>query len=86
MINFGAIVVVWFATRWPQDRTYWLAFLTGMLADLIFGNRLGVFAIFYLLITFFIILFRQRFQYNRFYLVLFLIFSQLFFYYARIFT
>lgn len=86
MINFGAIIVVWFAVRWPQEKAYWLAFLAGILADLAFGNRLGIFAIFYLVITFFIILFQRRFQYNRFYLVLFLIISQVFFYYARIFT
>ena len=86
MINFPAILVVWFATRWPQDKAYWLAFLTGMLADLTLGSRLGVFAISYLMITFLIILFRRRFQYNRFYLILFLIISQIFFYYARSFT
>lgn len=86
MINFGAIIVVWFAVRWPQDKAYWLAFLVGILADLTLGSRLGMFAISYLIISFLIILFRQKFQYNRFYLILFLVLSQLFFYYARIFT
>jgi len=86
MINFPAILVVWFAVRWPQDRAYWFAFLAGMLADLTLGSRLGTFAVFYLVTTFLIILFRRHFQYNRFYLILFLIISQVFFYYARSFT
>ncbi len=86
MINFSGIFVVWFAVRWPQGRAYWLAFLTGMFADLTLGSRLGMSAVFYLVITFLIIFFRRRFQYNRFYLILFLIISQIFFYYARSFT
>ncbi|MBI3558871.1 rod shape-determining protein MreD, partial [Candidatus Gottesmanbacteria bacterium] len=69
MINFGGIIVVWFAVRWPQEKAYWLAFLAGILADLTLGSRLGTFALFYSIITFLIILFRRRFQYNRFYLV-----------------
>ena len=87
MIDLGAVLIVWFATRWPAGRSYWLAFIVGLLQDLTAGYRLGFFATAYLLTVLLINLFRTKFQYNRFYLLLFVVVSQIIlFFYARAFA
>lgn len=75
-LHLPILVVIW-------ANSYVLAFVIGLLADLLLGNRLGVLAITYLLVTLFVSLLKTRFQFNWLWFILFAVASQLIFFYAR---
>lgn len=83
-LNLPVLVVVWVAGRRESARrSYWLAFGLGLLTDLLTGYQLGTMAAAYLLAAGLVYLFKSRFPLNPGVLVVFLIISQVVFYYAR---
>ncbi|MCL4398117.1 hypothetical protein M1403_03815 [Patescibacteria group bacterium] len=86
VLNLPVLVVIWAAgTKVNAGKAYLLAFGTGLLGDLLLGNQLGVLAGAYLLFVLAVYLFKSRFPFNGWSLLIFLIVSQVIFFYARAF-
>ncbi len=84
MINLPIIIVILMAIRIVSaHKVYFFAFGLGLAFDLILGNQLGVLAGSYLIATAIVFVYKSRFRFNWFSLGIFLILSQLIFYYAR---
>ena len=84
MIHLPIIIVILAGARIVSaNRAYLFAFGLGLLMDLVLGNRLGILAGSYLVATAVVFAYKSRFRFNWFSLGLFLILSQLFFFYAR---
>lgn len=75
--DWMGLIVVWAAGRESNPtKIYWLALTGGLLTDLLIGNRLGVSAAVYLLAALLIFLFKQRFRFGWFTLIIFSLLTQ----------
>lgn len=84
VIHLPVLVLIYLSSKGESIvKSYGLAFVAGLFADLVFGNRLGVLAIAYLMTVFCVGLYRTKFKFNFWSLLVFLIGSQIIFYYAR---
>lgn len=84
MIHLPIIIVILAGSRISSaQKAYLFAFGLGLLADLILGNQLGLLAGSYLLATAVVFIYKSRFRFNWFSLGIFLILSQIIFFYAR---
>lgn len=84
IFHFPVIFVIWFASKeLISKRAYILAFGLGLIADLIYGNGLGLLAASYLLVALLIYLYKLRFRISFATLLCFMVISQIVFYYAR---
>ncbi len=73
----GVVVLVAAFNREQIDEVYWLAFVVGLVTDVLVGNSLGLSAIFLLLLAWVIKYYKTKFKVSWQGLVLVLIISQL---------
>lgn len=84
VVNLPALVLAVVNSREESaSRAYLMTFGTGLLADLALGERLGTMTTAYLLMTLVMFLFKSRFRFNNFSVIIFLVVTQVAFFYAR---
>ena len=84
MLHLPIIIIILCAVRETlAKRAYVLAFALGLFFDLVLGNQLGLLAASYLIATLIVFLYKVRFKFTFFSLAIFLIVSEVIFFYAR---
>ncbi|MBI3887818.1 hypothetical protein HY310_02010 [Candidatus Microgenomates bacterium] len=76
-------ILVYAARQVNAKKIYVLAFTSGLFADLVLGNSLGVLAVSYLLASLVVTLFKSKYSFNPFLIALFIFVSELIFFYAK---
>lgn len=83
-LHLPILVILYYAAKdVSATKVYILAFVTGLLADLVLGNQLGVLAGFYLLVALGVSLYKSKFRFNLVAFLIFAVISQIIFFYAR---
>lgn len=82
MLNVFTAILIFLALKENIKRLYLYAFFAGLFTDLYFGGVLGFTSVFNLVLIFLVFLFKLRFAYNWRWAIIFVILSQVVWYYA----